>query len=46
MEENVAKLLHTDISNVNVKATRGEGLGYIGRMEGISAEAVCMLVRK
>lgn len=45
MEENVAKLLHTDITNVNVKATRGEGLGYIGNMEGISAEAVCLLVR-
>lgn len=45
MEENISKLLHTDISNVNVKATRGEGLGYIGRMEGISAEAVCMLIK-
>lgn len=46
MEENIAKLLRTDISNVNIKATRGEGLGFIGRMEGISAEAVCMLVNK
>lgn len=46
MEENISKLLHTDISKVNVKATRGEGLGYIGNMEGISAEAVCMLIKK
>ncbi len=46
MKENIAKLLHTDLENVNVKATRGEGLGYIGRMEGISAEAVVLLVKK
>jgi len=46
MEQNISKLLNTDVSRVNIKATRGEGLGYIGRMEGISAEAVCMLIKK
>lgn len=46
MKENIARLLHTDLDNVNVKATRGEGLGYVGEMKGISAEAVVMLVRK
>lgn len=46
MEENICSLLHTKLENVNVKATRGEGLGYIGNMEGISAEAVCMLIKK
>ena len=46
MKENIARLLHTDLENVNVKATRGEGLGYVGEMKGISAEAVVMLVRK
>ena len=46
MKENIAKLLHTDSKNVNVKATRGEGLGYVGEMKGISAEAVVMLVSK
>ena len=46
MENNIASLLKTDVSNVNVKATRGEGIGYIGKMEGISAEAVCLLVKK
>lgn len=43
MEQNIAMLLHSDLTRVNVKATRGEGLGYIGREEGISAEAVCLL---
>lgn len=46
MTENIAKLLRTDITNINVKATRGEGLGYIGNLEGISAEAICLLVKK
>lgn len=43
MEQNIASLLKCDISQVNVKATRGEGIGYIGNMEGISAEAICLL---
>ena len=46
MEKNISTLLQTDINNVNVKATRNEGLGYIGNMEGISAECVCLLVSK
>lgn len=43
MEQNISKLLHCDQNKVNVKATRGEGIGYIGNMEGISAEAICLL---
>ena len=46
MEENISQLLHTNIENINVKATRGEGIGFIGRSEGVSAEAVCLLVKK
>ena len=46
MKKNIACLLHTNESNVNIKATRGEGLGFIGKMEGISAEAVVLLVKK
>lgn len=46
MRENIAKALHTDIGRINVKATRGEGLGFIGRSEGIMAQAVVLLVSK
>ena len=46
MRQVISELLHTDIENVNVKATRREGLGFIGNMEGISAESVVMLVLK
>lgn len=43
MRENIAKALHCDIKNVNVKATRGEKLGFIGNEEGVMAQAVVLL---
>lgn len=43
MKENISKLLHCAISDVNVKATRGEKLGYIGNEEGVMAQAVVIL---
>lgn len=46
MRENIAGVLHTDIKNINVKATRGEKMGFVGRKEGILSQAVCLLVRK
>ncbi len=44
MRENIAKVLGIEISQVNVKATTEEGLGFTGSMEGISAQAICMLI--
>jgi 2-C-methyl-D-erythritol 2,4-cyclodiphosphate synthase len=42
MKDNLAKVLGAPAS---VKAKRGEGLGAIGRREGIACFAVCLLVR-
>lgn len=43
MRENVATALHLPVDRVNIKATTTERLGFEGREEGISAQAVCMV---
>ena len=43
MRKNIADTLGIDISQVNVKATTEEGLGFTGTKEGISSQAICML---
>lgn len=44
MRENIAKALHCDVSQISVKATRGEKLGFVGREEGVLAQAITLLV--
>jgi len=43
MRENIARVCAVSLSQVNVKATTEERLGFTGREEGISAHAVCLL---
>lgn len=43
MRCNIAKTLAIDVSQVNVKATTEEGLGFTGNGSGISAQAICLL---
>lgn len=43
MRKNIADTLGIDISQINVKATTEEGLGFTGTEEGISAQAICLL---
>lgn len=43
MTKNLAEDLETDISDINIKATTTEHLGFEGRGEGIAAQAVCLL---
>lgn len=42
----IAEELETDISNINVKATTTERLGFTGRKEGIATEAVVLLFKQ
>ena len=43
MRENIADALQIDISQINIKATTEEGLGFTGSGEGIASQAVCLL---
>lgn len=43
MRKNVAEALHIDVSQINIKATTEEGLGFTGSGEGISAQAIAAL---
>jgi 2-C-methyl-D-erythritol 2,4-cyclodiphosphate synthase len=43
MRNNIAQACNVDISQISVKATTEEHLGFTGRGEGISAHAVCII---
>ena len=43
MEESLARVLQIESHQVNVKVKSGEGIGMIGREEGIAVLAVCLI---
>ncbi len=46
IRETVAKYAGVPVERYNVKATTEEKMGFTGRLEGISAHAVCILKNK
>jgi 2-C-methyl-D-erythritol 2,4-cyclodiphosphate synthase len=46
MRVNIAEDLKLPLDRVNVKAKTNEKLGYLGRAEGIEAQAAVLLIRK
>lgn len=45
MRRNIAGTLQIDEDRINIKGTTTERLGFVGRKEGIAAEAVCSICR-
>jgi 2-C-methyl-D-erythritol 2,4-cyclodiphosphate synthase len=43
MRQNIASVLGISLDQINIKATTEEGLGFTGTLEGISAQAVCLI---
>lgn len=46
MRGNLAEALGVELTQVGVRGTTTEGLGFPGRGEGIAAQAVCLLERR
>lgn len=46
MRKNIARALSIELSQISVKATTEEGLGFTGAGEGISSHAVCILINE
>ena len=46
MKQNIAKVLHTGVNNINVKATCSEKMSFVGEGKGAVAQAIVMLKQK
>lgn len=46
MKENISNILNMKKNDLNIKATTTEWLGFEGRKEGISSQAICLIVKK
>lgn len=43
MKKKISNVLKTSVENINIKATTEEGLGFTGKEEGISSQAVVLI---
>lgn len=46
MKETLAPVLRIDVSDISIKATTNEKMGYVGREEGVAAYAVALLEKQ
>lgn len=45
MQQNIAKAINSTIDCISIKATTEEGLGFTGNKQGISSQAICLLIK-
>lgn len=43
IQETIAQILGIGVRDISIKATTNEQMGFVGREEGLSAHAVCLL---
>ena len=43
MRATLSNIMEIDISQISVKATTTEGLGFVGREEGVAAHCICLI---
>ena len=43
MRNNLSNIMGINITQISVKATTTEGLGFVGREEGVAAHCVCLI---
>lgn len=46
MKKNISQILHITRDAISIKATTNEGMGYVGRKEGVNAYAVVLIYKK
>lgn len=46
MQKTLAKLMKTDPDRISIKATTSEKMGFVGRMEGMSAYSTVLICKK
>lgn len=43
MQQTLSKILELDLSDLTIKATTTERLGFVGKEEGVAAHSVCLI---
>ncbi len=46
MKENLAQVMGVEVEDISIKATTSEGMGFVGRGEGIAAMGVVLISKK
>lgn len=46
MQDKLASIMNVDIQQISIKAKTGEEIGFIGREEGVSVQAIALIEKK
>ena len=43
MRDTLSNIMDINVTQISIKATTTEGLGFVGREEGVAAHCVCLI---